>query len=126
MLLYYFADKDELLGAVLSNIAGDMQALLEQMAPSHPQLPEDLKAHLRPMVLGQTGWPYLALWLELAGRAARNEAPYADIANAIGQGFIDWLQPLLDVPPADAAAEAKAVLADIEGWVLLKAIGLSD
>ncbi|MEL6388367.1 MAG: TetR/AcrR family transcriptional regulator [Pseudomonadota bacterium] len=126
MLLYYFLDKDALLTAVLSQIADDMTTRLDAASDSARRSPETLTDLLRPTVLGDASWPYIVLWLELAGRAARHEAPYADIARTIGERFLVWIEAHLDVSAKDAPDTALAVLAEIEGWVVLKAIGLTD
>jgi AcrR family transcriptional regulator len=128
MLLYYFADKDELLTATLDRIAKRMIAQLDRAIPVEPRRPF-------PLLLEQV-WAALAseslrsfmpLWLELASGAARGLQPHRDVAGEILGGFVAWvtirLQPETDGEPASLAP---LFLASIEGMYLLKAIGRGD
>jgi AcrR family transcriptional regulator len=125
MLLYYFADKDELLTATLARIAARMIVQLDGAVPVEPPRPF-------PVLLDQV-WtamsseslePYMPLWLELASGAARGLQPHHDIAGEIADGFLAWVADRL--PPdsnGQPSSMAALFLASIEGMYLLKAIG---
>jgi AcrR family transcriptional regulator len=125
MLLYYFADKDELLAATLDRIVARMIAQLDGAIPAEPRRPF-------PLLLEQV-WaalaserlrPFMQLWLDLASGAARGVQPHRDIAGEIAGGFLAWvtvrLQPESDGEPP---LLAPLFIASIEGMYLLKAIG---
>ena len=125
MLLYYFADKDELLTATLDRIARRMVVRLDHAIPVEPPRPF-------PVLLEQA-WAALAseslrsfmpLWLELAASAARNLQPHREIAGEIADGFLAWVAIRLE-PEGDSepASLAPLFLASIEGMYLLEAIG---
>src|SRR5579859_7160709 len=74
MLLYYFADKDELLTATLGEVVARMLPLLDaagtESSPRRGEvlLPEILTVFTRPEIK-----PFMQLWLELAAYAGRGE-----------------------------------------------------
>ncbi|MBV8683175.1 MAG: TetR/AcrR family transcriptional regulator [Caulobacteraceae bacterium] len=128
MLLYYFADKDEVLTVTLDRIATRMIAQLDRAIPAEPRRSF--------AVLLQQAWAELAsdslrafmpLWLELASGAARGLQPHRDVAGKIMDGFLAWttirLQPEGD---GDPARLAPLFLASIEGMYLLTAVGRGD
>jgi AcrR family transcriptional regulator len=124
MLLYYFADKAEVLTLALSQLARDMALVLDRSVPAAPKrafapLLREIRVALASPVLR----PFMHLWLEIASRAARHEPPYADLAGAIAEGFRSWIAMRLD---AASEAECALMLAAVEGLVLLDAIGRRD
>lgn len=124
MLLYYFRDKDDLLAAAVTIVAARMQAMLAAAAPD-PVPPDDLLTRLLPLADAPAVRPFLALWLEMAGRAAQGDAFWRDMGRGIGADLSDWIAVRLDLPAGtDRPAAARAVLARIEGEVVLRAFGL--
>lgn len=125
MLLYYFKDKDELLEATLERIAERLTAMM-QAGAAEPLPPAALKEKLTGLLFSDAVWPFMRVWLELAAGAARGNALYKRIGEAIGRGFFDWGVSQLDSPPERIEADAAALLVSIEGMALLRAIGLDD
>lgn len=128
MLLYYFADKDELLAATLDRVARRMLAQLDDAIPAEPRRPfAMLLQEVWAAMASESLQPFMPLWLDLASRAARGTQPHRDIAGAIGDGFLAWvairLQPEGEREPA---SQAPLFLMAIEGMYLLKAIGRGD
>lgn len=122
MLLYYFADKDELLGATLAHIAAELAALLDQAGSGagrrpYPVLLRDCAAAFRQPEFQ----PYMWLWLELAAAAARGQEPHRAIAGRIVDGFLAWAAARLD--EAAPAGQAALLLATVDGLALLDAVG---
>ena len=72
MLLYYFADKDELITATLERVAARLTGILDNAIPegSHLSCP-DLLVALWTAVGSVELQPYMRLWLELAAASAR-------------------------------------------------------
>ena len=125
MLLYYFADKDELLTATLDRIATRMIAQLDGAIPAEPR--KSFPVLLRQVWAAMAAeglQPFMPLWLELASGAARGLQPHRVIAGHIADGFLDWVTTRLQ-PQSDGEAPSLAplFLASIEGMYLLKAIG---
>ncbi len=143
MLLYYFEDKSELIAAILGQIAGRLQERLSAMMARKPLGFEALLRRLRGVLLEPEFWPYMCLWLEIAARSAREESSgtdrhseqaaeagavsYRALGEQIARGFHEWAAAQLDgSTPAARRREAARLLATIEGFVLLRAVGLND
>ena len=122
MLLYYFEDKAEVLGAALQAIAGQMAGGLDEQMPAGKRLsPSAFAVKAAEITRSEDLRPFFRLWVEIIAAAARDEAPFADIARAIAVGFIQWIDERLNIKD-DAArhAEAAKQLALIDGLMLLE------
>jgi AcrR family transcriptional regulator len=127
MLLYYFTDKVEIISATIGRIAERMTVELAARTAPQPLPLDALVQHLSAIVLEQQFWPYMCVWLELAGRAGRGDPDFTPIAAQIGQGFLVWGAMQLDASDEDTRArDAARLLVIIEGMVLVKAIGLGS
>src|SRR5271157_5373740 len=92
MLLYYFADKDELLTATLGRIATRMIAQLDGAIPAEPRRPFPvLLKEVWAAMASESLQPFMPLWLDLASGAARGLQPHRDVAGAIADGFLAWV-----------------------------------
>lgn len=126
MLLYYFPDKATLVSAILQCVAQRLATQLADEVPLGRTLDVDsMLARLWTTLCKPALRPYMRLWLELAGHAARGEEPHRGIGAAIAQGFLDWIAQRLAGPARDAPAAALSVLIRIEGMLLLEAYGIS-
>ena len=125
MLLYYFADKDELLTATLGHVAARLARLLDTAGLGAAPRPfgvllMDVWAAIRHPDLQ----PYMRLWLELAASAARGQEPHRAIAGQIADGFLVWAAERLRVEDeADRAPTAALLLATVDGLALLDFVG---
>ena len=125
MLLYYFADKDELLTATLARIATRMIAQLDGAIPVEPRRPFPvLLQQVWVAMAAESLRPFMPLWLDLAAGAARGLQPHRDVAGQIADGFLAWVATRLQ-PESDGGPPSSAplFLASIEGMYLLDAIG---
>lgn len=122
MLLYYFRDKAELLEAVLGQIAGEMTLRLSAALPDGQQFaPAQLYACVAELAASAALRPYMDRWGEMAAAAARQEQPFAAIADAITQGFQLWVESRLAI--ADDAQRrdmASLLIVMIDGGALLE------
>lgn len=122
MLLYYFADKAEVMTRVMERLVNRMTQQLDAAIPEGAGLtPAALMAQAGRFVLDQDFIPYMRLWLEVVGAAARNEAPFADISRQVTHGFLDWIGQRLDEPSGPAREGIAAmILALVDGLVLVE------
>jgi AcrR family transcriptional regulator len=125
MLLYYFADKAEMMTATLGVIAMRIMAAMEARKAPEP-LPFD---HLLPIMLDAIVddelWPFMRVWLEIASLAANGDAFYRAVGEQLGRGFLAWGAGQIDAPnEAQRQSEAARMLVMAEGMVVLKSIGL--
>lgn len=127
MLLYYFPDKAALLSATLEHVAGRMTAMLDAVAPPSPLPPDALRAALLPVLLDDAVWPYMRLWLAIASRAAHGDDLCRTVGEHLGRGFLAWAHTHVAAPDERSRGrEAAEFFAQIEGLMLLKALGLGD
>jgi AcrR family transcriptional regulator len=123
MLLYYFPDKHALLAAAAARLSDRLIALLAAV-PATPQPPETLGSLLATAARDPALAPYLALWLDIAAKAARGDAFWRAQGHAMGAGFLAFIAARLDLPDKDRPAAARALLAKVEGGIVLQAMGL--
>ncbi len=124
MLLYYFADKAEILAATLGVVAERMQVLMGGRMDGQLRPYAVLVPHMSAMLGDESFWPFMRVWLEIASRAAGGDPFYRAIGEQIGRGFLAWGASQLD--SAEPEIDAARLLVAIEGMALLKAIGLDD
>ena len=127
MLLYYFADKDEIIAEAVTLLAGQLTAILAANSVPQKLRKDPLHAHLDGVVLSDEVWPYLRLWLDLAARAAREDADLSAVAQGLGQGFHQWIESQLATTDPDLRRkEATHIMIGLEGIVVLRAVGMQD
>ncbi len=124
MLLYYFTDKDEIVAAALQVVCLRLAGVLTRAVGEAGPVPSGaLLRQLAPLIRGAALRPFMRLWLELAVLAARGHEPYRRIAGDIAGYFIEWVAGRLDVAPATRHAEAAALVALLDGMILLDCVG---
>lgn len=124
MLLYYFADKNEMITATLQHIAARLTVIVAARLAPEPLPHDHLRDRIMPLIADETLWPYMRIWLDVASRAAHGDALMAQIGRMVGVAFLDWITAQLasDDPEHDAAR----LLVLIEGTIFLRAVGLAD
>ena len=127
MLLYYFADKAEVIGAVLELLGTRMQGLLAGQIALQPLPIDVLRARIVGLLFDDALWPYMRLWLEIAALAAGGDMLFRDVGERIGRGFLAWGAAQLDSSsPEQREIDAARLLVTVEGMVLIKSIGMAD
>lgn len=127
MLLYYFADKAEVLTTSLTRIAQDLVAALDAALPDERVAPDVLLTQALQLMRNPTVQPSIRLWLEIVTSAARGQAPFPELSAQILQGFLSWLEQRLDVVDDQRRAETAAyILATVDGIALYDLVGRPD
>lgn len=125
MLLYYFADKDELLAAVFEYLGQQMQAMLTTNAPVDRVDPNTLLEELWTQVQDEELEPHSSLLIEMAAAAVREGEPYSTAAQTIASHFQDWIAARLDIDSeAERQKAAYLIMATLDGLALFQAFGL--
>jgi AcrR family transcriptional regulator len=122
MLLYYFADKRELMTAALTQVTARLVNLLES-ARSEKMTFQIFLPHLAKMMKDPRVRPYLRLSLELVALAAEEKESYGAIVRKIWYDFLGWIASALQVDrEEDRIPLAALALATTEGFMLLDAL----
>ncbi|MVA18949.1 TetR family transcriptional regulator [Agrobacterium vitis] len=125
MLLYYFADKDELIGVVLERVSAKIRDELEIAIPVGERRSFDLLLQQVWAVLGsQHLKPYMDIWLDLVSGAARDVQPYRKVAGAILDGYLSWVRVRLQpTPNGMLPSSPELLITAVQGMYLFEAIG---
>lgn len=125
MLLYYFADKDDVLAATLGEVAQRLALMLQTGAPT-PMPFRALLPVLWSSMRSPALTPYISLWLEVAAAAGRGVEPYHRIGGTIADSFLTWTAArLLVEDEADRPHLAALLLSTFDGLAMLDAVGRS-
>ena len=125
MLLYYFADKDDITRSALALICLRIAAALDAAVPSEPRL----TAHtalgvLAPVLRSPDFRPHMRVWFELVTLAMRGQQPFLAIAGQVADYFVDWVAARLADGDDAARREMSAhLIATLDGLVLLDCVG---
>ncbi len=119
MLVYYFETKDQAIKDALEHIVDSLTTQLDALVPE-PQIgSEELLRRMRAAASDPALQPVFQLWFEIVGRAARGEAPYADIARRLALTWEVWIASKLRKAQAH---KARDLLARLEGRIMLDLI----
>jgi AcrR family transcriptional regulator len=127
MLLYYFADKAEMITEALGVVAQRMVMLMEANKAPEPMPVETLQPMLLDVILSDEMWPHMRVWMEIASRAAQGDEFYRAVGEQLGRGFLAWGAGQIASPTEEQReADAARLLIMAEGAMLLKSIGMDD
>jgi AcrR family transcriptional regulator len=121
MLLYYFADKAEVLSTVMVRVAGELAMRLAVAIPDGTRLtPAELVRRASEFTTGPEMRRFMRLWVEVVAAAARKEEPFPAIVAQVMAGFRLWVDARLELPEgADREGTAAAIIAVIDGLALV-------
>lgn len=124
MLLYYFADKAEIMTLVLGRVAEQFSSALDQALPPERLPPHVLLQQASALVRTPAMRPTMRLWLDMVAAAARQEQPFPAIATAILHQLMAWIEARLEGPPGPARRQRAAfLLALIDGIAIFDMTG---
>jgi AcrR family transcriptional regulator len=128
MLLYYFVDKDEILGDLFACIAQRFALLLMASLPiASPLKFNQLRSEMWRVFRAPAARPFVRVYLELCIAAAHGEQPHGKVAAGIARASLGWVGSMLEVAEeAERAPQAALLLASIDGLWLLDAVGLGS
>jgi len=119
ILLYYFGSRELLLEAVLDLVGDGLVSALSDAVPPGRSPPEVLLRTLWSTARDPGVEPVLRLYVEILGQAAAGVAPFPAAARRVALNWLDWVQLRLDVPAAERQDAAAALLATLDGLLLL-------
>lgn len=118
MLVYHFGSRDALVRAVIGALGAELRTLLVAALPDGTVPPGSVVLATAELAEAPEAEAILRVWLEMCGLAARGEQPYAEEARQVIDSWVAWLATRL--PGPDPATAARAVLAAVEGLLLLR------
>jgi len=125
MLLYYFADRQAILAAVLANAGLRLAEQLSALSDAMPRDAPALEAELLSLTASPDLAPYMRLWIDVAARAARGDPLLRAVGEQVARGFLAWIAARLAIPdPAERATAALRLLRLTDGAMVLRAVGV--
>lgn len=125
-VVYYFPTKTDLLTAVLDRHAEHLRTLLHAAVGDEPLSPGQLLHRAWSALRTPQADPAIRVLVEVLGHAAAGRAPYRDLAATIATQWTDWLAHHLTGSIRQRRQHAAALLAQLDGLLLLRSIGRSD
>lgn len=123
MLMYYFANKEELVAAALLYLAERLSVQLNQLVPAARVSGDELINTLTAAGRTPEVRAFLALWFEMVGPAIRGHSPFRATTEQILTNWEDWIRDKLG---PRRAHQARAVLARLEGELMLSLLEDTD
>ena len=120
MLLYYFGSREHLLVSVLDRVGDELVAALSEAVPPGRSRPDELLRALWTVAREPAFDPVLRLYVEVLGQAAAHVAPFPAAAHRTAHRWLDWARERVDVPVAERQDAAAALLATVDGLLLLR------
>ncbi len=126
VVVYYFPTKDDLIGAVILSMGGQLQTTLGAA------FAEPADDHLS---IVRAAWPLLArpdtdavfaLFFEANGLATAGREPYRTLVPQLVVGWIDWLTHVLGGDADRRRDEAAAAVAIVDGLLLVRQLAGPD
>ncbi len=119
-VVYYFPTKDALVSEVLLALGGRLQ---DTLAPTLTATASDHLTFVRaawPVLATPASDPVFALFFEANGLATTGREPYRSLVPQLVAAWIEWTESFLDGEPTLRRAEAEAVIALVDGLLLVR------
>lgn len=126
MLIYHFGTKEKLIEAVLGQLASDLEASLTAALPVEKT--RSLAAsftEIMQVLRSEDVRRYLLVWLEIVAAAGLGNERSKVIGGDMLRQFLPWLKARLPKDIDDPDAAAAALLALVEGCIVMDAVGMS-
>jgi AcrR family transcriptional regulator len=125
MLIYHFGSKEKLIAELLSFAAGAYATGLEAVFAKgeRPASRTALLARILDRNADAESQPFMALWWEIIGGAARDLPGYRAAAKGMVSQLLAWLEGHMPEGDPDPTSGACLLLTAIEGAMMLTAVG---
>jgi AcrR family transcriptional regulator len=125
MLIYHFGTKARLMEALLDRLAQEMLGALAAALPARRADSEAaLAAEILALLRTPTFRPYLRVWFDILSATGRGDGEHGAAAIRILTGQLDWIEARLPENTPHPRAHAKAMLATIQGALVLDLTGM--
>ena len=120
VIVYYFPSKTELIVAILTDLAVQLQAVLADAFTEPAASHAELVRAAWPVLATEEVDPIFGLYFEAIGQATAGVEPFARLAGRLIEGWISWLTEFFTGDPESCRAEATATLALLDGLLLMR------
>jgi AcrR family transcriptional regulator len=117
--VYYFPTKEVLIRGVLERATAQLMELLAQAVDETPRPPAELLQACWDVLRRPTAGELLRLYVETVGMAARDREPYRAVTADLAAAWTSWFAPRLALAPAESHDGAVALLATLDGLIVL-------
>lgn len=124
-VVYYFPTKHDLVAAVLEYITSGLRSLLAT-ALAGQEAPVSLLDACWAALCVPAAEPGLRLYVEVLGLAANGQEPYRTAVTDLTTTWSAWLVEQLEAAPGLRQDQAAAVLATLDGLLVLRVAGGAD
>ncbi len=122
-VVYYFPTKSALLLATVEAAVATLEELVARALGDSRKPPGELLQQLWTALRGLEADAAFRVFLDVAGQAAAGRPPFTELAPALVRRWLDVLAERVDAPPAQRSAIAGALLAQLDGLMLIRLIG---
>ena len=123
MVVYYFPTKSDLVVAVVTALGAQLQATLEVAFGPDPLDADELMRRAWPVLASASAATVFHRFFEIIGLALAGQAPYAELAPLLLDGWIDWLAERVRASTAtQRRAIAASVVSRLDGLLLLQSV----
>ena len=128
MLIYHFGTKEKLIADLLSFAAAAYAAGLEAViaADARPATRAALLARILEQNAAPEAQPFMQLWWEIVGGAARGLPGFRPAAQGMVSELLAWLEANMPAGDPDPSGGARLLLTVIEGTLMLSSLGHED
>jgi AcrR family transcriptional regulator len=119
-VVYYFPTKNNLVTAVLEILGDKLKALLGAALGDAPLATSELLTRAWRALRTDEADAACRVYLQVVGEAAAGRPPYATMAKMISDQWVDWFARLLTGPARTRPERAAALLAQLDGLLLLR------
>ncbi len=126
VVVYYFPTKNDLVSAVIMAMGTQLQDQLAKALTSPAADHLDLVRTAWPILTHPDADPVFALFFEANGLAFAGLEPYVSLIPQLVQAWIEWTMGFLDGDDTERRTGAEAVVALVDGLLLLRRLAGPD
>jgi len=120
-VVYYFPTKPALITAVATALGAKLVQVLDEAFGAQPRSQAELLQRAWPALTTPVADRIFALYFEMIGLASTGQEPYAALAPAMVEGWVEWLTPKMRGSRPDLRRRrALAAVAQIDGLLLVR------